>query len=75
VQAVCTFSHFFIIWHTGRAIRYWKVQYGLTQEDVSIIASTAFGFPSRNYRGYGVDIIGMKRLLETALYFIWRESC
>jgi len=46
----------------------WKHEFGLTQEDASIITSTAFwGFPlAVIIGGFLVDIIGMKRLLVMA---------
>ncbi len=49
----------------------WKHEFGLTQEQVSIITSTAFwGFPlAIIIGGMVVDIIGMKKLLITAAVF------
>lgn len=46
----------------------WKSEFGLSQEDASIITSTAFwGFPlAVIIGGFLVDIIGMKRLLVMA---------
>ena len=46
----------------------WKFEFGLSQEDASIITSTAFwGFPlAVIIGGFLVDIIGMKRLLVFA---------
>lgn len=46
----------------------WKTEFGLSQEDASIITSTAFwGFPlAVVIGGFLVDIIGMKRLLVMA---------
>ncbi|KIC92973.1 MFS transporter [Flavihumibacter solisilvae] len=49
----------------------WKYQFGLSQEQVSVITSTAFwGFPlAIIIGGMVVDIIGMKRLLIFAALF------
>ncbi len=49
----------------------WKHNFGLTQEDVGIITSTAFwGFPlAIIIGGMVVDIIGMKKLLIAAAVF------
>ena len=48
----------------------WKSEFGLTQEDASLIAGTAFwGFPlAVIIGGFLVDIIGMKRLLVLAFF-------
>lgn len=48
----------------------WKFEFGLTQEDASLIAGTAFwGFPlAVIIGGFLVDIIGMKRLLVLAFF-------
>ncbi len=48
----------------------WKAEFSLSQEDASIITSTAFwGFPlAVIIGGFLVDIIGMKRLLVLAFF-------
>lgn len=48
----------------------WKFEFGLTQEDASIITGTAFwGFPlAVIIGGFLVDIIGMKKLLVLAFF-------
>ena len=48
----------------------WKFEFALTQEDASIITSTAFwGFPlAVIIGGFLVDIIGMKKLLVLAFF-------